>query len=281
MPAKIRIEMPLPRPRSVICSPSHIRNIVPVDQLTTAVMRKPKPGSITRPGRAFQRDRDAERLEERQAQRAVARVLRDLAPAGFAFLLQRLERRHHVGHQLHDDRRRDVRHDAQREHREARQRAAREHVEQAQDAALLALEQLRELVRVDARHRDVRADAVDHEREQQEDKPAPQVAELAALAPADCALVATDRASVSSCVPIRPTLPPAASIAALAPAVAPMPVSLTALVELARLDDLDDLGDLADQAGLLQRQQVDFGQRRASARSVSVTSALYLQQRAT
>ena len=32
MPAKIRIEMPLPRPRSVICSPSHIRNIVPDDQ---------------------------------------------------------------------------------------------------------------------------------------------------------------------------------------------------------------------------------------------------------
>ena len=49
MPAKIRIEMPLPRPRSVICSPSHIRNIVPATRLTTAVRRKPKPGSITRP----------------------------------------------------------------------------------------------------------------------------------------------------------------------------------------------------------------------------------------
>ena len=76
---------------------------------------------------------------------------------------------------------RDVRHDAQREHGEARQRAAREHVEQAQDAALLALEQLLQLVRVDARHRDVRTDAVDHERQQQEDQPATQVAELAAL----------------------------------------------------------------------------------------------------
>ena len=49
MPAKIRIEMPLPRPRSVICSPSHIRNIVPAVRLTTAVMRKPKPGFMTRP----------------------------------------------------------------------------------------------------------------------------------------------------------------------------------------------------------------------------------------
>ena len=50
MPPKIRIEMPLPRPRSVICSPSHIRNIVPATRLTTAVRRKPKPGAMTRPG---------------------------------------------------------------------------------------------------------------------------------------------------------------------------------------------------------------------------------------
>jgi len=50
MPAKIRIEMPLPRPRSVICSPSHIRNIVPATRLTTAVRRKPKPGAMTSPG---------------------------------------------------------------------------------------------------------------------------------------------------------------------------------------------------------------------------------------
>ncbi len=49
MPAKIRMEMPLPRPRSVICSPSHIRNIVPAVRLTTAVMRKPKPGFSTSP----------------------------------------------------------------------------------------------------------------------------------------------------------------------------------------------------------------------------------------
>eukprot|EP01139_Manchomonas_bermudensis_P007649 Amastigsp_a182117_8.p3 type:complete len:118 gc:universal Amastigsp_a182117_8:295-648(+) len=49
IPAKIRIEMPLPRPRSVICSPSHIRNMVPATRLTTAVKRKPKPGLITRP----------------------------------------------------------------------------------------------------------------------------------------------------------------------------------------------------------------------------------------
>ena len=36
-------------PRSVICSPNHIRNMVPADSVTTVVKRKPKPGAITRP----------------------------------------------------------------------------------------------------------------------------------------------------------------------------------------------------------------------------------------
>jgi hypothetical protein len=135
------------------------------------------------------------------------------------------KRRHHVGHQLHDDRRRDVRHDAQREHGEARQRAAREHVEQAQDAALLALEQLLQLGRVDARHGNVRADAVDHQREQQEDQPATQVAELAAFCQLSC-VGCHERSSFCADLD-QATLPPAASMAALAPAVAPMPLSLT------------------------------------------------------
>ena len=50
MPAKMSSEMPLPRPRSVICSPSHIRNIVPVTSVTAVTMRKPGPGCSTRPG---------------------------------------------------------------------------------------------------------------------------------------------------------------------------------------------------------------------------------------
>ena len=39
MPAKMISEMPLPRPRSVICSPSHIRNIVPVTSVTAETTR--------------------------------------------------------------------------------------------------------------------------------------------------------------------------------------------------------------------------------------------------
>ncbi|MNY64265.1 hypothetical protein D3C86_2013470 [compost metagenome] len=50
IPPKMMIEMPLPRPRSVICSPSHIRNIVPVTSVITAVARNIRPGSMTRPG---------------------------------------------------------------------------------------------------------------------------------------------------------------------------------------------------------------------------------------
>ena len=49
IPAKMMIEIPLPRPRSVICSPSHIRNIVPVTRLTAQVKRNIRPGIRTRP----------------------------------------------------------------------------------------------------------------------------------------------------------------------------------------------------------------------------------------
>ena len=50
MPAKMIIEMPLPMPRSVICSPSHMRNIVPVVRVRTVTRRNTRPGSTTRPG---------------------------------------------------------------------------------------------------------------------------------------------------------------------------------------------------------------------------------------
>ena len=45
IPAKMINETPLPMPRSVICSPSHIRNMVPVVSATTAVSTKPMPWS--------------------------------------------------------------------------------------------------------------------------------------------------------------------------------------------------------------------------------------------
>ncbi len=49
MPVKILvamiIEIPFPMPRSVICSPSHIKKIVPATTLKTAETKKEVPGS--------------------------------------------------------------------------------------------------------------------------------------------------------------------------------------------------------------------------------------------
>ena len=47
MPTKMISEIPLPMPRAVICSPSHIRNIVPPIRQSTATMRNIRPGSTT------------------------------------------------------------------------------------------------------------------------------------------------------------------------------------------------------------------------------------------
>ena len=49
MPAKMIMEIPFPIPRSVICSPSHIKNMVPVTKLIAAVKIKLGPGLIATP----------------------------------------------------------------------------------------------------------------------------------------------------------------------------------------------------------------------------------------
>ena len=47
IPANIIIDIPFPIPRSVICSPSQTRNIVPVTSVTTDMKIKLSPGSKT------------------------------------------------------------------------------------------------------------------------------------------------------------------------------------------------------------------------------------------
>lgn len=47
IPAKMMSEIPLPTPRDVICSPSHIRNMVPPTSAVTQVTRKSGPGFTT------------------------------------------------------------------------------------------------------------------------------------------------------------------------------------------------------------------------------------------
>src|SRR3954447_6818085 len=118
---------------------------------------------------ALEEEDVADRLGEREADREIARVLRDPRLPDLALLLQLLERRHDDSQELQDDRRRDVRHDPEREQRDARQPAAAERVQQVQDAAVadLLLDRVDGLD-VDARHRDVRAESVEREEQRSE-----------------------------------------------------------------------------------------------------------------
>ena len=49
IPVKMISEMPFPIPLAVICSPSHIRNMVPPTSVTRHEIRKNQPGSSARP----------------------------------------------------------------------------------------------------------------------------------------------------------------------------------------------------------------------------------------
>src|SRR5205814_87987 len=114
---------------------------------------------------------DAVSLHGRQECRAVARVLVELLAADLAFFLERLESGRHRGQELNDNRGRDVRHDREREDGHATERAAREHVEDVQEPAALALEDLREDLRIDAGERDIGPEPIDHQRAQGEPDP--------------------------------------------------------------------------------------------------------------
>ena len=92
MPEKMISEMPLPMPRAVICSPSHIRNMVPPVSVIVVEIRKNRPGSVTDAAGALQAHGDAVGLERSQNHGAIAGVLVHLLAAGLAFLLQRFQR---------------------------------------------------------------------------------------------------------------------------------------------------------------------------------------------
>ena len=47
IPAKMISDMPLPIPRSVICSPNHMMKQVPVVRVSSTMARNPQPGSST------------------------------------------------------------------------------------------------------------------------------------------------------------------------------------------------------------------------------------------
>ena len=68
MPAKMIKLMPLPIPRSVICSPIHMMKAVPVVRVIMTMKRKPQPGIEARSGPAaagaLQSDGGHEALEQ-------------------------------------------------------------------------------------------------------------------------------------------------------------------------------------------------------------------------
>jgi hypothetical protein len=87
MPAKISSEMPLPMPRSVICSPSHITKMEPVARVKAQSSLNADPGDDHHVGsEALGQGGDAEALDEGQADGEVAGPLVDLLrPASPSF----------------------------------------------------------------------------------------------------------------------------------------------------------------------------------------------------
>src|SRR5690606_23943218 len=117
-------------------------------------------------------------LDERKTHRAVAAVLVDLSPTALAFAAQLFQSRDHDRHQLHDDARADVRHDAEAEHRRLLERAAGEHVHVPEEPARALLDLLRDDRPIDARDRDEHAQAVDRQHRQREQDPLPELRQV-------------------------------------------------------------------------------------------------------
>ena len=118
MPAKMINEIPLPMPRSEICSPSHMMNTVPVVSVSTVMQEKPSPG------RGHERPPALCPLEERRCHRdwmsrgpgvqvagLLVIFLRPSSPSFYSFSRVR----HKDRQQLQNDRSGDVGHDAQGE----------------------------------------------------------------------------------------------------------------------------------------------------------------------
>src|SRR5699024_46038 len=173
-----------------------------------------------------QGDPHADGLEGGQCQCAVARILRDLAAPGFAFLLQFLERRDGGAHQLHYDRCRDVRHDTKRKQRQATEGATGEHDPDIQYGAGLLLEHGSQLLRIDTRNRDECPDAVYDQRTDQKQSALTHLGQRAELRLHAGSLIAGSPCHLLQSVVSM--LPPAASMAAAAPALAAMSLSVTA-----------------------------------------------------
>ena len=184
MDVKISTDMPLPTPRSVMSSPNHMMTAVPA--VMTMIMTRMTQTDVVgdqalvaaaeQGARGARQREDRRGLQDRQADRDVPRVLRDLRLAGLPVLLQRLQTRNHDGEQLQDDARGDVRHDAEREHRQLQQRTAAEEVDEGIDGVVLHhVDTPLDGGIVDTRGRHDRAEPVEGEQADREEDLLPKV----------------------------------------------------------------------------------------------------------
>ncbi len=128
--------------------------------------------------RILQRKRNADRLKEREDDGKVPGPLCDLAPPELAFFLKLFERGHDDGHQLQDDRRRDVRHDAQGEDGEAAEHTAAEHVDKAEEAPLVLRKEQLELVGIDTGHWNERTQTIHGKQPKREENTLAKIGDL-------------------------------------------------------------------------------------------------------
>ena len=104
-------------------------------------------------------------MDEADEDRGIPGVLGELLAADIALLLQTAQRRHNGSHQLKDDGRADVRHDAQGAHSAFHERASGEHVveahQRASGAAHLVSEEVLQGLGIEPGQRNMGADARD------------------------------------------------------------------------------------------------------------------------
>ena len=118
---------------------------------------------------------DGQALNDTKKDGQVASVLGDLAAAQLAFFRETLEVWEHHGHQLQNDRRGDVGHDAQGKNRHAAEIAAAEEIEDAQHGTGGLAEKLVQDGGIDAGKGNVRTNAIDRQQRQREHDTVPQI----------------------------------------------------------------------------------------------------------
>ena len=146
--------------------------------------RAEEPTRIGHQAARFQRNCNPVGLERGQQNRQVPRILIELLAPLLTLFLQLLELRHHGRHELHDDRRRNIGHDAEGKDAHPAERTAREHVQNAAKARRGLVKEALKLHTVDPGDRDVCANPVNDQKAKREQDPLAQLGRLTECTPA-------------------------------------------------------------------------------------------------